>query len=92
MVLLDAGHSVGDKLPSDVLDTADMSKLSGCISIVTELSDTLAYGDRVTVITFTSSGAKIVLPTVSNSDCTLHLFSASHKIEKPLINVPKGSF
>ena len=67
IVLLDTGNSMGAQLPGDLLVTATISKLSASISIVTELLDTLAYGDRVTVVTFTSSGAQLVLPPVSNS-------------------------
>ncbi|KAG0568493.1 hypothetical protein KC19_6G023200 [Ceratodon purpureus] len=65
IVLLDTGNSMGDKLPSDLLVTAAISKLSASFSIVTELLDTLAYGDRVTVITFTSFGAQTVLPPMT---------------------------
>lgn len=73
IVLLDTANSMGGQLPGDLLVTAAISKLSASLSIVTELLDTLAYGDRVTVITFTSSGANIVLSPVSNS-AWLHQF------------------
>lgn len=65
IVLLDTGISMGGQLPGDLLVTAPISKLSASISIVTELLDTLAYGDRVTVVTFTSSGAQFVLPPMT---------------------------
>ena len=71
IVLLDTGNSMGDNVPSDLLVQSDISKLSAASSIVTQLLDTFAYGDRVTIITFTSSGAQIVLSPVSNIYITL---------------------
>lgn len=65
IVLLDTGNTMGDLLPGDLLDSADITKLNASLSVVNELLDTFAYGDRVTVITFTNSGARTVLSPVS---------------------------
>lgn len=65
IVLLDTGNTMGDLLPGDLLDSADITKLNASLSVVNELLDTFAYGDRVTVITFTNSGARTVLSPIT---------------------------
>ena len=64
VVLLDAGYSMGNAVPGSV--TSDITKFMGAIHIIKALLDTLTFGDRVTVVRFTSSNvASVVYQTVS---------------------------
>jgi len=67
VVLLDAGNSMGDSLPGDLLVTTSTTKFQALVSMLTSFLDTLAIGDRITIVTFTSSAAaSSVLSPVSN--------------------------
>lgn len=63
VILLDGGNSMGDTLPTDIF--ASENKFNAAVDMITELLDTLTYGDRVSVIKFTSdSTASLVGNTV----------------------------
>ena len=52
VILLDGGNSMGDTLPVDIF--APENKFNVAVNMIMELLDTLTYGDRVSVIKFTS--------------------------------------
>lgn len=57
VVLLDARNSMGDSLPNDLLVTAGTTKFQATLSILLDFLDTLAFGDRITIVTFDSTSA-----------------------------------
>lgn len=64
VVLLDAGNSMGENLPGDLLVTASTTKFQATLSILSDFLDTLAFGDRITIVTFTSTSATTAYPSV----------------------------
>lgn len=64
VVLLDAGNSMGENLPGDLLVTASTSKFQATLSILSDFLDTLAFGDRITIVTFKSTSAETAYPPV----------------------------
>ena len=66
IVLLDAGNSMGENLPVDILQQNGFKKFSAAVYMINALLDTLTYNDRVSIITFSSSAqANLVAMTVS---------------------------
>lgn len=64
VLLLDAGYSMGNAVPGSI--TSDTTKFVGAVNIIKALLDTLTFGDRVTVVQFTSSNVTtVVYQTVS---------------------------
>jgi hypothetical protein len=55
VILLDGGNSMGGNLPGDIFQSRDFTKFTASVNIIKELLDTLNYGDRVSVISFSSS-------------------------------------
>jgi len=53
VILLDGGNFMGETPPSDIF--VPESKFNVAVNMITELLDTLTYGDRVSVIEFTSA-------------------------------------
>lgn len=57
---------MGDTLPGDIFQSRNFTKFTASVNMVKELLDTLTYGDRVSVILFSSSAkANLVYKTVS---------------------------
>ena len=66
IVLLDAGNSMGGNLPADIFQQNGFTKFSASVYMINALLDTLTYGDRVSIVTFSSSAqANLVDMTVS---------------------------
>ena len=81
VILLDGGNSMGDYLPNDIFQSRDFTKFIASVNMIDELLDTLTYGDRVSVISFSSSTkANMVYKTVKSSNPT-HLLN----LEKHLL-------
>lgn len=55
VILLDGGNSMGDDLPVDIFISKGVTKFDTSINIIKALLDTLTYGDRVSVVLFSSS-------------------------------------
>lgn len=66
IILLDGGNSMGGALPSDIF--APENKFNVAVNMITELLDTLTYGDRVSVIEFTSASTATL---VGNTVCAV---------------------
>lgn len=66
MILVDGGNSMGDTLPADIF--ASENKFNAAINMIKQLLDTLTYGDRVSVIKFTSDSTATL---VGNTVCAV---------------------
>ena len=67
VILLDGGNSMGDTLPGDLF-IASEAKFTAAVNMITELLDTLTYGDRVSVLKFTSDSTATL---VGNTVCAV---------------------
>ncbi|KAG0610139.1 hypothetical protein M758_7G041500 [Ceratodon purpureus] len=68
VILLDSGNSMGDYLPNDIFQSRDFTKFTASVNMIDELLDTLTYGDRVSVISFSSSTkANMVYKTITST-------------------------
>jgi len=66
VILLDGGNSMGDALPNDILiNPNDFTKFAASVNMIKELLDTLNYGDRVSVVLYSSSTSATLVMNVS---------------------------
>lgn len=69
IILLDGGNSMGDGLPGDIfINPRGFTKFTASVNMIKELLDTLNYGDRVSVVIYSSSSTATLVMTVSQYD------------------------
>lgn len=92
VILLDGGNSMGDDLPVDIFISKGVTKFDTSINIIKALLDTLTYGDRVSVVLFSSSTEPyLVYNTTTATYNTTFMNPLKDELDKLSVDAKQGS-